>query len=55
MAEWVGWFVAAGMVLILELFTGTFYLLMIAIGIAAGGLVALAGGNGFWQAVTAAI
>lgn len=55
MAEWVGWFVAAGAVLILELFTGTFYLLMIAIGIGAGGLVALAGGNGSWQAATAAI
>ncbi|PHV13838.1 NfeD family protein [Janthinobacterium sp. BJB1] len=55
MAEWVGWFVAAGVVLILELFTGTFYLLMIAIGVGAGGLVALAGGNGSWQAMTAAI
>lgn len=55
MAEWVGWFLAAGALLILELFTGTFYLLMIAIGIAAGGLVALAGANGEWQALTAAI
>lgn len=55
MAEWVGWFLAAGALLILELFTGTFYLLMIAIGISAGGLVALAGANGAWQAIAAAI
>ncbi|KAB8044550.1 NfeD family protein [Janthinobacterium aquaticum] len=55
MAEWVGWFLAAGALLILELFTGTFYLLMIAIGISAGGLVALTGANGEWQALTAAI
>ena len=55
MAEWVGWFVAAGAVLILELFTGTFYLLMIAIGMGAGGLVALAGANGSGQAAVAAI
>lgn len=55
MAEWVGWFVVAGLVLILELFSGTFYLLMIAIGIGAGGLVALAGANGAWQAITAAV
>ncbi|MFZ4877751.1 NfeD family protein [Janthinobacterium sp. Mn2066] len=55
MADWIGWFVAAGVVLILELFTGTFYLLMIAIGISAGGLVALAGANGVWQALAAAV
>jgi len=55
MAEWVGWFIAAGALLILELFSGTFYLLMIAIGISAGGLVALAGANGAWQAIAAAI
>jgi hypothetical protein len=39
MAEWMGWLVAAGVLVILELFTGTFYLLMIAIGLAVGGLV----------------
>src|SRR5471032_42773 len=36
MADWMHWLIAAGVVVILELFTGTFYLLMIAIGIAAG-------------------
>ncbi|MEC5161908.1 membrane protein implicated in regulation of membrane protease activity [Janthinobacterium sp. CG_S6] len=43
MSDWMSWFLVAGVVVILELFTGTFYLLMIAIGIAAGALVALAG------------
>lgn len=42
MADWIMWLIAAGAVLILELFTGTFYLLMVAIGMAAGALVALA-------------
>ena len=37
------WFIFAGVLLILEIFTGTFYLLMIAIGLAAGSLAALAG------------
>ncbi len=43
MTDWIGWFAAAGVVLTLELFTGTFYLFMIAIGLAAAGLAALAG------------
>lgn len=43
MADWMNWFVAAGVVVILELFTGTFYLLMIAIGLAFGGAAALLG------------
>ncbi|MFS2021308.1 NfeD family protein, partial [Massilia sp. CT11-108] len=38
MAEWMGWLVAAGVLVILELFTGTFYLLMIAIGLAAAAI-----------------
>jgi membrane protein implicated in regulation of membrane protease activity len=40
MADWIMWLVAAGVVVGLELFTGTFYLLMIAIGLLAGGLLA---------------
>ena len=43
MENWVLWFLVAGIVVILEIFTGTFYLLMVAIGLAAGGLIALAG------------
>jgi membrane protein implicated in regulation of membrane protease activity len=51
----MGWFLAAGLVVILELFSGTFYLLMIAIGAAAGGLAALAGAAVPLQALIAAI
>jgi membrane protein implicated in regulation of membrane protease activity len=55
MAEWMGWLVAAGLLVILELFTGTFYLLMIAIGLAVGGLIALAGAGGPMQTIAAAV
>ena len=55
MADWMGWLVAAGMLVILELFTGTFYLLMIAIGTAVGGIVALAGAGMPVQAIAAAV
>ena len=54
MADWMGWLVAAGVLVILELFTGTFYLLMIAIGVAVGGIVALAGAGVPVQALGAA-
>jgi len=53
MADWVGWLALAGVLVILELFTGTFYLLMIAIGLAVGGLVALAGAGLPLQAIIA--
>ncbi|MYM22575.1 NfeD family protein [Duganella sp. FT135W] len=43
MADWSYWLAAAGVVVILELFSGTFYLLMIAIGLAAGSAAALLG------------
>jgi len=55
MADWMNWLVAAGVLVILELFTGTFYLLMIAIGLAVGGVVALAGRGFPAQAIGAAI
>jgi membrane protein implicated in regulation of membrane protease activity len=51
----MGWLVAAGVLVILELFTGTFYLLMIAIGVAVGGIVALAGAGMPVQAIVAAV
>jgi membrane protein implicated in regulation of membrane protease activity len=54
MAEWMGWLVAAGVLVVLELFTGTFYLLMIAIGLAVGGIVAVAGAGAPVQTVAAA-
>jgi membrane protein implicated in regulation of membrane protease activity len=43
MADWSYWLAAAGVTVILELFSGTFYLLMIAIGLAAGAAAALFG------------
>jgi membrane protein implicated in regulation of membrane protease activity len=50
------WFVLGLVLLIAELLTGTFYLLVIAIAFAAGGLVGLAGGALVWQLlVTAAL
>ena len=55
MAQWMLWLVAAGAVVILELFTGTFYLLMIAIGIVAGAIVAYAGGTLEGQLIVAAV
>lgn len=55
MADWITWFVAAGLVVILELFTGTFYLLMIAMGLAAGGLAALMNASSAFQLMLAAL
>jgi membrane protein implicated in regulation of membrane protease activity len=49
------WFVLSGAVVILEMFTGTFYLLMIGIGLAAGGLAALAGISSALQFIVAAV
>ena len=55
MADWMNWFLAAGLLLILEMLSGTFYLLMFAIGVACGGLAALAGAALPWQTVLAAV
>lgn len=55
MADWSFWLVAAGATAILELFTGTFYLLMIAIGLATGALAALAGAGTPAQTIVAAL
>lgn len=54
MTDWMIWFAVACVLIILEMATGTFYLLMIAIGAAAGGLVALGGASGAWQCIIAA-
>jgi membrane protein implicated in regulation of membrane protease activity len=43
MADWTWWLALAGALVIFELFTGTFYILMIAIGVACGAIAALAG------------
>lgn len=55
MAEWTIWFALAGAMVALEMFTGTFYLLMIGIGFAAGGVAALAGTTSPLQFSVAAI
>ena len=49
------WWVLTGVLVVLELVTGTFYLLMLALGAAAGALVAMAGLGLNTQLVTAAI
>lgn len=55
MPDAISWFVAAGLLVILELFSGTFYLLMIALGMAAGGVAVLAGAAMPWPAASAAV
>lgn len=55
MSDWAFWLWAAGVTAVLELLTGTFYLLMIAIGLAAGGIVALLGVGAPLQTVAAAV
>ncbi len=53
MADWVVWFVGAAAVAMLEMFTGTLYLLMMAIGCAVGGAAALMGASSIVQFVAA--
>jgi membrane protein implicated in regulation of membrane protease activity len=55
MADWMNWFVGAGVLVALELFAGTFYLLMIAIGLACGGIAALLGVSVPLQTAVAAV
>lgn len=55
MADWMVWTMLAGGLVILEMFIGTFYLLMIAIGMGSGALVALAGEPWALQLLTAAL
>jgi len=55
MTDWIAWFALAGILVVLEMFTGTFYLLMIAIGFIAGGLAGLAAASAGAQLVAAGI
>ncbi|MCC2957358.1 NfeD family protein [Massilia sp. IC2-477] len=55
MTDWMNWLVVAGVLVIAELFTGTFYLLMIAIGLGAGALAAILGASGPAQTLVAAV
>ena len=54
MSAWIWWMVLAFGLLILELFSGTFYLLVIAVAVAGGGLASLAGAPFTTQLVVAA-
>src|SRR3546814_11817730 len=49
------WFGFAVLALIGEVMTGTFYLLLFALGLAAAGITALAGGVLAWQIVTVSV
>mgnify|MGYP006184211239 CR=1 FL=1 len=54
MADSTLWWLLAGSAIALELFTGTFYLLMLAVGMCAGALAAHAGLSTPWQLISAA-
>lgn len=55
MAAWIVWLCAAGVLVILELLTGTFYLLMIALGLCAGAAAAYIGQSAIVQIFSAAV
>jgi len=55
MADSTLWWLLAGSAVALELFTGTFYLLMLAIGLAAGAIAAHAGAGTALQLVVSAL
>jgi membrane protein implicated in regulation of membrane protease activity len=55
MENYIYWFLLALILVGLEMATGTFYLLMVAIAIAAGGLVALLGATLRWQLMLSAL
>lgn len=55
MSSWIWWMVLAFGLLILELVTGTFYLLVIAVALAAAGLADLAGASFAVQLLVAAV
>lgn len=54
MADSTLWWITAGILVVAELLSGTFYLLMLALGLAAGALAAHAGLGSSGQIVTAA-
>lgn len=55
MSDWMIWFALAGVLVVLEMFSGTFYLLMIGVGLAVGGAAALAGTGATGQFLLAAM
>ena len=55
MDAYIIWFVGAALLVAVELFAGTLYLLMAAVGAAAGGVLALMGGPEWAQFLAAAL
>jgi membrane protein implicated in regulation of membrane protease activity len=55
MQPYIVWFVAAFALVAAEMLTNTFYLLVVAIGAAAGGAVALTGAGFGWELAVAAV
>lgn len=55
MNAWMSWLAIAGVLVIVELFTGTFYLLMISLGMLAGALVAFLNFGNDAQMMVAAV
>lgn len=55
MNDWTNWFLLAGILTIGELVTGTFYLLMLALGCIAGGIFALLKFHLAWQLIIGAL
>ena len=55
MADWMVWLAAAGVLIVLELFSGTFYLLMMAVGLVFGALAAWLGAAMPVQTIAAAV
>ena len=55
MSDWSYWLIGAGALIVAELFIGTFYLLMIALGLLAGALAAWLGASGALQTLIAAL
>ena len=55
MSDWTYWLIGAGVLIVAELFIGTFYLLMIAIGLLSGAIAAWLGAGGPLQTLAAAV
>lgn len=55
MTDWMMWLALAGVLVILEMFSGTFYLLMIALGLVAGAIMATLGFSHSTQMEVAAL
>ena len=55
MSDWTYWLIGAGILIVAELFIGSFYLLMIALGLLAGALAAYLGAGAALQILVAGV